>query len=233
MGRAIALRLGRTQPVMVNDRNETRARETVEALRRHGIETAVVVADVTEREGVRHLVDETLERWGSLDVLVNSAGGVKGPINNPLLDIDDDQWRVTMDVNLTSAFLCIQEAARIMVERKAGSIVTVGSTSWGGSPLRAHYAAAKAGLVALSRSAAAQLGPHGIRVNIVVPGATETIVADQGAFDTVTDWSTHNPLGRPNAPYDIANAVAFLVSEESRNVSGQVLTVAGGLNPSL
>lgn len=233
MGRAIALRLGRHGPVLVSDRHQRRVEETAALLEGAGIECGVVVADVTDRESVRGLVGEVERRWGALHVLVNTVGGVKGPINNPFLDIEDDQWDVTLAVNLTSAFLCMQEAARVMVRHGAGAIVNIGSTSWGGAPERAHYAAAKAGLVALTRAAATQLGPHGVRVNLVAPGATETSVADRGAFASVADWFDYNPLGRPNLPGDIADAVAFLVSEESRNVSGQVLTVAGGLNPSL
>jgi len=233
MGRAVAQRLGRSQPVVVNDRNEQRAQETLAELERQGIDAAVFVADVAERAGVRRMVEETVERWGRLDVIVNTAGGVKGPIDNPLLEITDEQWQLTLRANLTSTFLCLQEAGRVMVEQRAGSIVNVGSTSWGGSPRRAHYAAAKAGIVALTHSAATQLGPYGVRVNVVVPGATVTAVAARGVFDRVTDWSSHNPLGRPNAPEDVADAVAFLVSDESRNVSGQVLTIAGGINPSL
>lgn len=233
MGRAIALRLGREQPVMVNDRHRARAEKTVAQLEREGIECGLAVCDVTDRDAVRAMVGETMDRWGSVDVLVNTAGGVKGPINNAFLDIDDEQWRITLGVNLTSAFVCMQEAARVMIRQGGGCVVNIGSTSWGGAPQRAHYAAAKAGLVALTRSAATQLGPRGVRVNLVAPGATETTVVDKGAFDSVADWSSHNPLGRPNTPEDIADAVAFLASQASRNISGQVLTVAGGLNPSL
>jgi len=161
------------------------------------------------------------------------AGGVKGPLNQPLLDITDEEWSRTLDINLTSAFRCMQEAARVMVERGGGRIVNIGSTSWAGSPDRAHYAAAKAGLVALTRSAATQLGPHGIRVNLVVPGATVTTVADRQDGTWVQDWAEHNPLGRPNDVEDVADAVSFLIGDASRNISGQALTVAGGLNPSL
>lgn len=234
MGRAVAARLAASYSVLVNDRHEGRAQETAELLAAAGADVACLVVDVSRRENARRLVDYATARWGRVDVLVNVAGGVKGPLRRPLLDITEEEWRVTLDVNLSSAFFCIQAAAPVMIRGGGGKIVNIGSTSWAGSPDRAHYAAAKAGLVALTRSAATQLGPYGINVNIVVPDATLTsVVSRPDSFPADRDRRTHNPLGRPNTPEDIAAAVAFLVSDESRNISGQVLNVAGGLNPSL
>jgi NAD(P)-dependent dehydrogenase (short-subunit alcohol dehydrogenase family) len=124
-------------------------------------------------------------------------------------------------------------AAKAMMAQRSGKIVNIGSTSWAGTPLHAHYAAAKAGLVALTRSAAEQLGPYNVNVNAVAPGGTMTLAADLPGFPTADQWRTRNPLGRPNTPEDVAHTVAFLLSEQARNISGQLVTVAGGLNPSL
>jgi NAD(P)-dependent dehydrogenase (short-subunit alcohol dehydrogenase family) len=235
MGAAVARRLADDgYRVVVNDRHEARARATAADLETGGAGAECCVADVSTRAGAERLVGAALSRWGRLDSMVNVAGGVKGPLRRPLLEITDEEWDRTLEVNLRSAFLCTQVAARTMINQGGGSIVNIGSTSWSGSPDRAHYAAAKAGLVALTRSAATQLGPSGIRVNIVVPGATLTsVVGRPDSFDDTEDWSAHNPLGRPNTPEDIADAVAFLSSVRARNISGQILTVAGGLNPSL
>ncbi|HEX2381479.1 MAG TPA: SDR family oxidoreductase, partial [Acidimicrobiales bacterium] len=106
------------------------------------------------------------------------------------------------------------------------------SVSWAGEALHAHYAAAKAAVVAFTRSAATQLGPYNINVNAVAPGATERDI-DVDLPSTVADEKVTNPLGRTNVVDDIANGVLFLVSEESRNISGQLLTIAGGANPHL
>ncbi|MGC9537430.1 SDR family NAD(P)-dependent oxidoreductase [Streptomyces sp. UG1] len=200
MGTAISTLLATSgHRLVLNDR-----RDCLDALaaqlRGRGSEVETVVADVADTEGAEATVRAALLRWGRVDVLVNVAGGIKGPVDNPLWDITAEQWSRTVSVNLDSAFFCTQQAAKAMMAHGSGRIVNVASTSWAGSPLHAHYAAAKAGLVSLTRSAAQQLG---------------------------------NPLGRPNEPEDIAEAVAFLLGNGARNISGQLLTVAGGLNPAL
>ncbi|QFU89540.1 3-oxoacyl-[acyl-carrier-protein] reductase FabG [Amycolatopsis sp. YIM 10] len=233
MGAAIARRLAPTHALVLNDRSADRLGTTAEALCAGGAAVVTVVGDVSDRATAVALRENAVARWGRLDALVNVAGGVKGPLNQPILDITDDQWSRTLDINLTSAFRCLQEAARVMADAGAGRIVNIGSTSWAGSPDRAHYAAAKSGLVALTRSAATQLGRHGITVNVIVLGATTTTVVDRRDGSWVQDWTAHNPLGRPNTVDDVADAVEFLLGPGSRNISGQALTVAGGLNPSL
>jgi NAD(P)-dependent dehydrogenase (short-subunit alcohol dehydrogenase family) len=129
-----------------------------------------------------------------------------------------------------------------MMERRYGKIVNIASNSWAGEAIHAHYAAAKAGVVALTRSAATQLGPYNINVNAVAPGATrrsariaaqiDSPLADEAA-PVPTSVAMTGPLGRVNEPIDIANAVLFLASDESRNISGQLITVASGNNPGL
>jgi len=233
MGAAIARQLPSAYALVLNDRSEERVRATVGELAASGREAVAVPGDASTRAVAAALVDAAVQRWGRVDALVNVVGGVKGPLNRPLLEMTDEEWSRTLELNLTSAFRCMQEAARVMAEQGGGRIVSIGSTSWSGSPDRAHYAAGKAGLVALTRSAATQLGPHGIRVNVVAPGATVTTVVDRTDGTWVQDWAAHNPLGRPNTVEDVAEAVVFLLGDSSRNISGQVLTVAGGLNPSL
>jgi NAD(P)-dependent dehydrogenase (short-subunit alcohol dehydrogenase family) len=233
MGTAIARSLASTGHLLVlNDRRDCLADPARELLGL-GTDVVEVVADVSEPAGAAKVVSAALERWGQVDVLVNVAGGVKGPVDNSLWDITADQWSRTVANNLDSAFFCMQQAARAMMARRTGKIVNIASTSWAGSPLHAHYSAAKAGLVSLTRSAAQQLGPYNINVNVIAPGGTMTRAADLPGFPSEESWTTRNPLGRPNQASDIADAVAFLISDASRNISGQVLTVAGGLNPAL
>jgi NAD(P)-dependent dehydrogenase (short-subunit alcohol dehydrogenase family) len=195
-----------------------------------------VTADVSTREGAAALVGGAVERWGRLDVLVNVAGGIKGPIVNPIWDITEEQWSVTLATNLTSVFHTTQLALAPMMQAGRGCIVNTASTSWAGSALHSHYAAAKAGLVSFTRSVATQVGPFGIRVNVVAPGGTRTLAAERPDGTLLREDSEvvkQIPLGRLNEPTDVADAVMFLVSDRARNISGQVLTVAGGLNPSL
>jgi NAD(P)-dependent dehydrogenase (short-subunit alcohol dehydrogenase family) len=233
MGTAICRKLAeREYHFVVNDRRDCLS-PLVTALEGQGCPALPVVADVSSAEGAGAVIDAAVQRWGRVDVLVNVVGGMKGPVNNPLWLITEEQWHRTVAVNLTAPFFCMQRAAAVMMEQGSGKIVNIGSTSWSGSVLHAHYAAGKAGLVSLSRSAAEALGPHNINVNVVAPGGTLTYAADLPGFPTEEQWRTRNPLGRPNRPEDIAEAVSFLASEAARNISGQVLTVAGGWNPSL
>jgi NAD(P)-dependent dehydrogenase (short-subunit alcohol dehydrogenase family) len=235
MGAAIARRLaGSGARIMCGDRRAGSIDALAAELNDADALADVVHADLATPEGAQELIGACLDRWQRIDGLVNVVGGVKGPLDQPLWEITAEQWAGTIRLNLDSAFHCTNAALPSMMARRHGSIVNIGSTSWAGSSERAHYAAAKAGLVALTRSAATQLGPYGITVNLVAPGGTMTTAADRSAaLRPGTDWSARNPLGRPNKPEDVAAAVAFLMSPDARNISGQVLTVAGGLNPSL
>jgi NAD(P)-dependent dehydrogenase (short-subunit alcohol dehydrogenase family) len=233
MGGAITRALGESgHHLLLNDLRAC-LDKPADGFRNHGVEVVTVVADVSTTDGAQEVIDTAVKQWGRIDVLVNVAGGIKGPINNPLWEITAEQWSRTIAINLDSAFFCTQHAARVMMNNGGGRIVNIASTSWAGSPLHAHYAAAKAGLVSLSRSAAQQLGPYDINVNVIAPGGTMTLAAERPEFPSEESWRTRNPLGRPNQAEDIAEAVTFLTSPAARNISGQVLTVAGGLNPSL
>jgi NAD(P)-dependent dehydrogenase (short-subunit alcohol dehydrogenase family) len=237
MGAAIARLLAeRGYRLVVNDRNEERTKAIGDEVKASGAEVIAVQADVTLRDDVDMLIGAAVDQWGCIDVLVNVAGGIKGPIMNPIWEITDEQWSVTLATNLTSAFLTVSAALPSMMARRRGSIVNIASTSWAGSPAHSHYAAAKAGLVSFTRSIATQLGPYGVRANVVAPGGTKTRAALRSDGGQLSDDSEHVssiPLGRLNEPEDVANAVAFLASEEARNISGQVLTVAGGVNPAI
>jgi NAD(P)-dependent dehydrogenase (short-subunit alcohol dehydrogenase family) len=237
MGGAIAKALvAQETGVVVNDRIAERTNAIEKELHRLGADVSAVTADVSTREGAKELADAALGRWGRIDVLVNVAGGIKGPILNPIWSISDEQWYVTLNTNLTSAFMTITAVLPTMMNQQSGCIVNTGSTSWAGSPAHSHYAAAKAGLVSLTRSVASQVGPYGIRANVVAPGGTLTLARerpDGHLLDPNTEHVKHIPLRRLNEPEDVANAVMFLVSDAARNISGQVLTIAGGLNPAL
>jgi NAD(P)-dependent dehydrogenase (short-subunit alcohol dehydrogenase family) len=230
MGGAIALRLAAAGAnIVLNDRVPERVERQRAAVEAYGVRALAIASSVSRPEGARAVVTAALDEWGRVDVLVNTVGGIKGPANASVWEITDEQWDGTLAVSLTSAFLCTRAVAPAMMAQRAGRIVNIASTSWAPphAGLHPHYAAAKAGVVAFTSAVALQLAPYGITVNAVAPGATATDVAP------LPRESDLPPLGRINAPADIAGAVAYLVGPDARNVSGQLLTVAGGLNPSL
>ena len=246
MGGAIALRLAADgADVALNDRLPDLTGETEKAIRDLGRDAVSVTANVTRREGAEELVTAALKRWGRIDILVNVVGGVRPPVVNPIWNISEDDWEFAMGLNLRGTFHCTQLVCRGMMERRWGKIVNIASNSWAGEAMHAHYSVAKAGVVAFTRSVATQLAPFNINVNAVAPGGTRRSARIAAHIDASPDpidervafpfpsVATTGPLGRTNEPIDIANTVLFLASEESRNISGQLITVAGGNNPSL
>ena len=148
------------------------AEETARRCRAAGRRTLVVQADVRRSDEVRQAVDAVVQTLGRLDVLVNNAGALGAPLNVPLLDLDETTWHLMMDSHLTGTFLCLKHAAPHMVRQRWGRVVNTSSIHGriGGRPTLGHYGAAKAGVIALTRTAARELGPHGVTVNAVSPG---------------------------------------------------------------
>ncbi|WP_405787167.1 3-oxoacyl-ACP reductase FabG [Streptomyces sp. NBC_00029] len=184
-----------------------------------------VEADVRDRRQVTAMFRTAADRFGGLDILVNNAGVF--PRAHPL-DIDEEAWDLVLDTNLKGAFFCAQEAAALMIERGGGRIVNVSSSAaFTGSPAGAHYAASKAGLVALSKSLARALAGHGITVNTVAPGITRTTQPglDEAGFAAK---GAKIPLGRVALPEEVAHAVAYFAGDLGGYVTGQTLGVNGG-----
>ncbi|MGK4585447.1 SDR family NAD(P)-dependent oxidoreductase [Kitasatospora sp. HPMI-4] len=182
-------------------------------------------ADVRDRRQVDRMFDQLTENFGPLDILVNNAGVFP---RAPVLELDEDTWDLVLDTNLKGAFLCAQRAARLMAPRGFGRIVNIASTAaFTGSPRGAHYAASKAGLVALGKSMARALGGFGITVNTVAPGMTETAQPGLDAAGFAAEGA-RIPLGRVGLPVDVAQAVAFLVGPSGGYLTGQTISVNGG-----
>jgi NAD(P)-dependent dehydrogenase (short-subunit alcohol dehydrogenase family) len=185
-------------------------------------------ADVGDRDSCRRLIGEVLEAHGRLDFLVNNAGTV---IEQRYGDISAQDWQRELAVNLSAAFFLTQAAITGMAERRFGRIVNIGSVSAVmGSPVQIPYAAAKSGLIGLTRSTARAVARKGITVNCVIPGSFDTELSESLAFtdrDTVTSMI---PLGRWGRPEELAHAVAFLLDDLSSYITGAVLTVDGGMS---
>ena len=209
-------------------KSEAEALALAEELRAAGAEAVPVRGDLSDPAQAARAVEAAQAALGHLDALVCNAG-VALPVQL-LTDTTDDQWRRVMGIDLDGVFHTLRAAIPGMVSRKRGAIVTI-SSMWGvtGGSCEAPYSAAKAGVIGLTKALAKELGPSGIRVNCVAPGAIET---DMTAFLTREDRAAlaeETPLGRMGAPEEVAEAVRFLAGEEARFITGQVLRVDGGM----
>jgi len=215
---------------VVVDLQIERAQALVEEL---GDTCLAFAADVASEEGVAGAVDFSVEKFGKLDIVFNNAG-ILGSVG-PIKDISSEGWHRTIDVLLSSVFFGIKHATRVM-EEKGGVIINTASTAGVRAGLGPHiYTAAKHGVIGLSQSVAPELGPKGIRCNVICPGGTVTgltarlAVGDHTNLEEATKViGSANPMGRGGRVEDIANAVCFLASSEASFVNGAVFVVDGG-----
>ncbi|NIO08788.1 MAG: SDR family oxidoreductase [Deltaproteobacteria bacterium] len=210
------------------DIREAEGRQFVEALQRDGTQASFYPCNVTRGTDIKQGVEKVLHDFGQIDVLVNVAGGSQ---LKPIWELTEEDWDAQINLNLKAAFLCSRAVIPKMMERRRGCIISLASGQ-GASPApgRAPYSAAKAGIIGFTRTAAAELGPHGIRVNAVAPGATRTerTLAQNVETGELDNRAATIPLGHIAEPEDIGNAVVFLASEMGRHMTGQVLFVNGG-----
>lgn len=186
-----------------------------------------VRADVASREEVDRMFDQGRERFGSIDVLINNAGIAE---QKQFQDITDGDWDRMVAVNLSGVFYCCRAVLPDLLLKKSGVILNI-SSIWGicGASCEVHYSAVKAGIIGLTKALAKELGPSGIRVNCIAPGAIETdmnAALDQSALDALRE---ETPLGRLGTPREIARAALFLAGENAAFFTGQVLSPNGGL----
>lgn len=226
-GAAIARRLAEEgAAVMVSSRGGGRIDDVVGSIRAEGGRCVPWVGEISDRRGAADVVSAALRAFGSLDVVVNNAGGMAGA---PFTELSEAQLDAALGANLRSAFWVSQAAVAVMRERGRGRIVNLSSLSARGSVNNADYAAAKAAVEGLTRSLALEIGPDGITVNAVSPGLIEH-PGTRGRWGASRDGFLRNAsMGLPVEPVDIANAVLFLASDEARRITGQVLTVSAGL----
>ena len=184
-------------------------------------------ADVGDPAAVAQLVADVEAAFGSLDILVNNAGLTR---DNLLVRIKDEDWDAVLDTNLRGAFVAIRAASRGMMKRRWGRIINIASVvGLTGNKGQANYAASKGGLIALTKSAAKELGSRNILANAVAPGFIETDMTGAMTSDARSAMAAQIPLERFGAPADVAGVVAFLASEYASYITGQIITVDGGM----
>jgi 3-oxoacyl-[acyl-carrier protein] reductase len=229
IGQAIALKLAEVgATVVVNDVGEAGPAESVaEEIRALGRQSLAVIADVSSSAGVADLVGKTMDTYGRIDILVNNAGVTRDQL---VLRMSDEDWDTVLNIDLRSVFLCTKAVLRHMIARRWGRVVSISSiTGLVGNAGQANYAAAKAGVIGLTRSVAKEVASRGITANVIAPGFIDTQMTQQIEEKHRQTFLQRIPLGYAGSPRDIAEAVAFLASEEARYITGQVLNVDGGL----
>ena len=230
IGRAIALEFARAGAnSTIASRNLGNLEKVAEEVKSMGKRCLAIATDIRIPEQVDNMVQQTVNEFGRVDIMVNNAGA---SFLCPVDDLSPNGWDAIVNINLKGTFLCSKAAGKVMIQQKAGKIINITSVAGiDGSPLMAHYGAAKAGVVDFTKSLAIEWANHNITVNAIAPGLIETEgVKAQMELDPdgVKEILERVPLGRYGKPEEIAYAAVFLASEASSFITGETLVVRGG-----
>lgn len=229
IGKAVALKLaGYGANIVINDiPSSNYADDTCEEIKSLGVDSIVVKGDVRNYADVENLMKTTIEKFGKIDILINNAGVTRDGL---LMRMSEEDWDLVLDINLKGAFNCIKAAARPMSKARGGVIVNISSVvGVMGNAGQVNYSASKAGLIGVTKSVAKELSSRNIRCNAVAPGFIQSDMTDKLPDDIKKKYLDGIPLSRFGTTEDIADTVAFLVSDMSRYITGQVINVDGGL----
>ena len=226
LGETISLALAREGAhVAIGDVNLERAESVVGKIEGMGRKAIAVRADVSREDEIKALVAQSVAGLGTIDILVNNAGIFH---SGPVAEMSEDIWSRVMDVNLKGTFLCSREIIPLFKEKRSGKVINIASLAGqvGGLLAGANYAASKAGVICFTKSLAKELAPFGVNVNCIAPGIIDTAMTE--AFPR-EEMKKSIPMGTLGEPQDIANAVLFFASEESKYITGETLNVNGGV----
>jgi 3-oxoacyl-[acyl-carrier protein] reductase len=228
IGEAIAKQLAaQGATVVCAARTLRKLQEVADAIREAGGQADVLEVDLSDSASVKAAVAATVERHGALHILVNNAGITRDKL---LIQMKEEDWDAVIDTNLKGAWTAIQAVTRPMMKQRWGRIINIASVvGQMGNPGQANYVAAKAGLIGLTKSVARELASRNVTANAVTPGYIETAMTAGLADDVKAEFTKQIPLGRLGTGADIAAAVCFLASEEASYITGQVLSVNGGM----
>jgi len=227
IGRSIAeALLNEGAKVVISDINEELIQQTTSELKSKGADVMGVSCNVTVTESIEKMVETVINAWGKVDILVNNAGITRDSL---MMRMSEEQWQAVIDTNLTSAFKVTKPVVKVMSKQRSGRIINIASTTGvHGNFGQANYAAAKAGLIGLTKTVALEYASRGITCNAVAPGFIDTAMTKALGEEIITKVIEKIPMGRMGTPDDIAEAVLFFAGPGSY-VTGQVLEVNGGL----
>jgi len=229
IGKAIALELaGMGADVVVNDVRETEeGLEVVKEIQALGRKAMLITADISKNDDAKNLIDTTVKEMGRVDILVNNAGITK---DNLILRMSEADFDAVINVNLKGTFNTIKNVTPVMLKQRSGKIVNMASVvALMGNAGQANYCASKAGIIGITKSAARELGSRGITVNAVAPGFINTKMTEVLPEEVKKNYQSQIALGRFGEVEDIAKTVGFLVSDAANYITGQVISVNGGL----
>jgi len=229
LGKAIALKLAElgANIVLNGSKNSAYLDETEKQFKEKGYNVAAVKGDVSDAEFAKLLIKTAVDTFGKIDILVNNAGITK---DKPMLMMSEEDWDSVLDVNLKGAFLCTKAAAKAMLKQKSGKIINISSiVGIIGNPGQANYTASKAGLIGLTKTTAKELASRGITCNAIAPGFIQTDMTEVLPEEIKNNYLKNIPLGRFGTSAEVADLVAFLASDFSNYITGQVINIDVGL----
>ncbi|NOR44480.1 MAG: 3-oxoacyl-[acyl-carrier-protein] reductase [Candidatus Delongbacteria bacterium] len=229
IGKAIAEEYAKNgAKVVISDILQELADETAKEIQeKYNVETLAIKADVSKMEEVDTLVKSTIEKFGSIDIIVNNAGITR---DNLIMRMSEDEWNLVIDINLKGVFNCIKAVTRPMMKQRSGKIINITSVvGQMGNAGQINYSASKAGVIGMTKTSAKELGSRGIKVNAIAPGFIVSEMTDKMTDQAKDSLIALIPAKKLGQPSDVANAAVFLASDKADYITGQVINVDGGM----